>query len=71
MCDVLLPIVKVSLLCFVPLIAVKYRFYADCSATATLLSCILMEIWIAVVVFFFGLAKNERNFVLNKLHLKK
>ena len=68
---VLLPIIKVSLLCFVPLFAVKCCFNAGSTGAATLLSCLLMEIWIAVVVFFLGLAKNERNFVLNKLHLKK
>ncbi len=72
MCDVLLPIVKVCLLCFVPLFAIKHYLCIEGNlGIHVLLNCFFMEIWIVVVVFLFGLAKNERNFVLNKLHLKK
>lgn len=72
MCDVLLPIVKVCLLCFVPLFAIKHYLCIEGNlGILVLLNCFFMEIWIVVVVFLFGLAKNERNFVLNKLHLKK
>lgn len=66
---VLIPILKVSLACFVPLLMLQ-PFYSASSGFDVIFVCLLLEVWVAACVFLLGLDRTERDFILRKLKLK-
>ncbi|MBQ5895045.1 MAG: MATE family efflux transporter [Bacteroidaceae bacterium] len=66
---VLLPILKVAVACFVPLLLLR-PYYADCSGLNVIFVSIVLDIWVAACVFVLGLNRNERDFLLRKIKLK-
>lgn len=66
---VLLPILKVVVACFVPLLLLR-PYYVDCSGFNVILVSLMLDMWVAVCVFVLGLKKNERDFLLRKIRLK-
>lgn len=67
--QVMLPIVKVAVAGFVPLLLL-YPYYEACSGIGAVLVAVVLDIWIAICVFVLGLHKSERDFVLRKIKLK-
>jgi hypothetical protein len=67
--QVVLPIAKVALVCFVPLLLLRPH-YAGARGIDALLVCALLDVWVAVCVFVLGLRKAERDFVLRKIGIR-
>ena len=67
--QVMLPIIKVAVVGFTPLVLL-YPYYAACSGMSVVLVAMLLDVWIALCVFLLGLNKTERDFVLKKIRLK-
>ncbi len=66
---VLLPIVKVCVCCFVPLVLLR-PYYCGFGGMAALLVCAALDVWVACCVFILGLRKVERDFILRKLRIR-
>jgi hypothetical protein len=67
--QVLLPILKVAVACFVPLLLLR-SYYIDSCGINIIFASIALDMWVAVCVFALGLNSNERNFLLRKIRLK-
>ena len=67
--QVVLPIAKVALVCFVPLLLLRPH-YAGARGIDALLVCAVLDAWVAVCVFALGLRKAERDFVLRKIGIR-
>ena len=65
----LVPILKVCLCCFVPLILLR-PYYCGYGGINALLVCVALDVWVAVCVFALGLSRAERDFLLKKIRLK-
>lgn len=65
----LVPILKVCLCCFVPLILLR-PYYCGYGGINALLVCVALDVWVAVCVFALGLSRAERDFLLKKIKLK-
>ena len=65
----LVPILKVCLCCFVPLILLR-PYYCGYGGINALLVCVALDVWVAACVFVLGLSKAERDFLLKKIKLK-
>ena len=67
--QVVWPIMKVAIACFVPLLML-HRYYACTDGLNALLVCIALDVWVAVCVFLLGMNKGERNFILKKIKMR-
>ena len=67
--QVVMPIVKVALVCFVPLLLLHPQ-YACARGIDALIVCAALDVWVAVCVFVLGLHKPERDFVLRKIGIR-
>ena len=67
--QVLLPILKVAVASFVPLLLLR-SYYIDSCGINIIFASIALDMWVAVCVFALGLNSNERNFLLRKIKLK-
>ena len=66
---VLLPVIKVCVVCFVPLVLLR-PYYSGFGGINALLVCVALDVWVAVCVFACGLSKAERDFVLRKIRIR-
>lgn len=67
--QVIVPILKVGVMCFVPLLILR-PYYASYEGMCAVLVCAVLDVWVAVCVFLLGLSRQERDFVLRKIKLK-
>ena len=67
--QVMLPVIKVVVAGFVPLVFF-YPYYSACSGISVVLVALMLDVWIALCVFLLGLHKAERDFILRKIKLK-
>ena len=65
----MLPVIKVVVAGFVPLVFF-YPYYSACSGISVVLVALMLDVWIALCVFLLGLHKAERDFILRKIKLK-
>ena len=63
---VLLPIIKVAVACFVPMLLL-HQCYAGCRGTDIIFTALLLDLWVAVCIYVFGLTGNEREFLSKKI----
>ena len=66
---VLVPLFKVCAVCVVPLVLLR-ECYEDSGLTGTLLTCVAIDVWVAICVFALGLTSSERDFVLKKIRVR-
>ena len=66
---VMLPVLKVGITCFVPLLLLR-PYYSGIGGFNALFVCVVLDVWVAVCVFALGLSKTERDFLLRKIKLK-
>ena len=67
--QVLLPIIKVSVACFLPLLLL-HKYYVCVEGVNVLSVCIALDVWVALCVFALGVNKAERNFILKKIKIR-
>ena len=67
--QVLLPIIKVSVACFLPLLLL-HKYYVCVEGVNALSVCIALDVWVALCVFALGVNKAERNFILKKIKIR-
>jgi hypothetical protein len=66
---VISPILKVGVLCFVPLLLLR-PYYVCQNGMNAILVCIALDVWVAVCIFVFGINRPERDFILRKLRIR-
>lgn len=66
---VISPILKVGVLCFVPLLLLR-PYYVCQNGMNAILVCIALDVWVAVCIFVFGINRPERDLILKKIRLK-
>ena len=66
---VILPILKVGVACFLPLLLLR-PLYVGYGGFSAILVCAALDVWVAVCVLLLGLSKVECDFLLRKLRLK-
>ena len=67
--QVMLPILKVCIVCLLPLLLLR-GCYTSCTGFNTIFVSIVLDVWVAISVFVFGLRKEEREFLLRKMKLR-
>ena len=66
---VISPILKVGVLCFVPLLLLR-PYYVCQNGMNAILVCIALDVWVTVCIFVFGINRPERDFILRKLRIR-
>ena len=64
--QVLLPILKVAVVCFLPLLLLR-PYYADCCGINVVFTALSLEFWVAPCIYLFGLTRHEREFLSKKM----